>query len=36
MLIESLAGKTAALKGHIVETKPFQPVEDDDIVKYFG
>ena len=36
MLIESMAGKSASLNGKIVETKPFQPIENDDPVEYFG
>lgn len=36
MLIESMAGKSAALNGKILEYDPFQPFEDDDVVKFFG
>lgn len=36
MLIESMAGKNAALNGEIYEYKPFEPFEDDDVVKFFG
>lgn len=36
MLIESMAGKNAALSGEIYEYNPFEPFEDDDVVKHFG
>lgn len=36
MLIESLAGKTGAMKGKIQEHKPFEVYENDDAVGYFG
>ena len=36
MLIESMAGKSSALNGNIVETHPFSVYEDDNVVKYFG
>ena len=36
MLLESMAGKTQALKGKIIESVPFQPFKDDDVTKYFG
>lgn len=36
MLIESMAGKSGALNGNIVETHPFSVYEGDDVVKYFG
>lgn len=43
MLIESMAGKVSfkkfqagALSGHIQETHPFRPYENDDPVKHFG
>lgn len=36
MLIESMAGKNAALSGEMRVVKPFQNYEDDDPVKYFG
>lgn len=36
MLIESMAGKSGALNGNILETQPFQNYQDDDIVNYFG
>lgn len=36
MLVESLAGKTGALYGHIQETEPFRRYEKDDAVRYFG
>lgn len=36
MLIETMAGKNAALAGQIAENIPFQPVASDDVVKFFG
>jgi DNA-directed RNA polymerase I subunit RPA2 len=36
MLIESLAGKGAAMDGKFIDTKTFEKITDDDIVEHFG
>jgi DNA-directed RNA polymerase I subunit RPA2 len=36
MLIESMAGKCASIKGKIQAVEPFENYEDDDVIKYFG
>ena len=36
MLIESLAGKSGALRGEFKQCKAFEKFEDDDAVSYFG
>ncbi|XP_031556701.1 DNA-directed RNA polymerase I subunit RPA2-like [Actinia tenebrosa] len=36
MMIESMAGKSASLNGHVYDATPFQFSEDDSAIDYFG
>lgn len=36
MMIESMAGKSASLNGHVYDATPFEFSEDDSAIDYFG
>jgi DNA-directed RNA polymerase I subunit RPA2 len=36
MMIESMAGKSASLNGHVYDATPFTFSEDDSAIDYFG